>query len=145
MKNNPQYHEDFCEWTFHTANLLRQGKYEEVDIENVAKKIEGLARRDKHQSIEKLIEVISLLLKWQLQPKKQTRRLDLRILNLRIKLSFILNDSPLLTNKMSEMLNELYQSAVNELVTSTHLSAGDFPEKCPYSLKQCLDYRYLPE
>ena len=145
MKYNPQYHEDFCAWAFHTADLLREGKYEEVDIGNLAKRIEGLGKKNERQSIKKLIEIIVLLLTWQLDHKKQSRRLNLRILNQRFKLSLILDDSPILKNKMSEMLNDLYQSAVNELVANTDLSSSHFPEKCPYSFQQCLDYRFLPE
>jgi Domain of unknown function DUF29 len=36
------YGTDFAEWSAQTAELLRQGRFDEIDIENVAEEIQSL-------------------------------------------------------------------------------------------------------
>jgi hypothetical protein len=40
------YETDFVEWADHTAELLRQGKFNEVDLEHLIEEVEGLAGSD---------------------------------------------------------------------------------------------------
>ena len=41
------YDTDFAEWSARTAELLRAGRYDELDIENVAEEIESLGKAER--------------------------------------------------------------------------------------------------
>ena len=43
------YDEDFAVWTSETARLLRERRFEEVDIEHVAEEIADMGKRDKRE------------------------------------------------------------------------------------------------
>jgi len=47
------YDTDFVEWTARTAELVRSGRFDEVDLEHVAEEIEDLGKRDR-ASVESL-------------------------------------------------------------------------------------------
>ena len=66
-----EYERDFYSWTLHSAQLLRDGKFSEVDIENVAEEIESMGKSDKRQLINRFALLISHLLKWQYQPERR--------------------------------------------------------------------------
>lgn len=40
------YETDFVEWAAHTADLLRQGRFADVDLANLIEEIESLGRND---------------------------------------------------------------------------------------------------
>lgn len=42
-----QYHTDFVAWADETAKLLRQHRFEEIDLDALVEEIEGLAKRDR--------------------------------------------------------------------------------------------------
>jgi hypothetical protein len=41
------YDTDFVEWTARTAELLREGRFDEVDLEHLAEEVEDLGRSDR--------------------------------------------------------------------------------------------------
>lgn len=48
MNRDPQsYDEDFFVWTQHQATLLRDGKWDALDLLNLAEEIESLGKRDR--------------------------------------------------------------------------------------------------
>lgn len=138
------YDRDFYSWAFHNAQLVRQGKFQRLDIRHVAEEIEKLGRNDMRRSIKNLVILLAYLLKWQFQPEKRSKRLNLSILNQRIKVVLVLDDSPSLNKKIKESLEDIYQKAVFEAVLETALPEQCFPKRCPYSWQQCLDYVFLP-
>ena len=61
---NSLYETDFFAWTQEQAQLLRERKFDDIDLENLAEEVETVGRSDKHQieSAKKSgIEVYNLL------------------------------------------------------------------------------------
>src|SRR5580700_894552 len=48
------YDTDFVEWTAHTAELLREGRLDAVDLEHLAEEIEDLGKSDRHTVLSHL-------------------------------------------------------------------------------------------
>ncbi|KJU85540.1 protein containing DUF29, partial [Candidatus Magnetobacterium bavaricum] len=40
------YEVDFYQWAFHNADLLRQGRFAEIDLENIVEELESMARNN---------------------------------------------------------------------------------------------------
>ena len=63
------YETDFVEWADHTAELLRQGKFDEVDLEHLIEEVEGLAGSDRDAVVSQLRRMLPLI-KERIQPER---------------------------------------------------------------------------
>lgn len=66
--SNSLYEQDFYAWANEQAALLRAGKLDSADIENIAEEIESMGRSQKSQVINRLTVLLLHLLKWRYQP-----------------------------------------------------------------------------
>jgi hypothetical protein len=140
------YDADFFEWTQSTAEMIRQGRLAEVDLEHVAEEIEDMGKRDRREVRSRLIVLIAHLLKWQVQPELRAgSSWQATVREQRKPLRLVLEDSPSLRRIPREELFPIFRSAVEEAVEETGLSADRFPSSCPYTAEQILDGDFLPE
>ena len=58
------YDKDFYLWTIQNANLLREGRLTEIDIENIAEELESMGRSEKRELLNRLAVLIAHLIKW---------------------------------------------------------------------------------
>lgn len=63
------YDSDFSAWAVEQAALLRAGRLDAVDAENIAEEIESLSRSDKREILNRMIVLLKHLLKWRYQPE----------------------------------------------------------------------------
>lgn len=61
------YETDFNLWLEETAFLIKEGKLDRLDIENLLEEIEGMSRREKDAIESNLIRVLQHLIKWNYQ------------------------------------------------------------------------------
>ncbi len=59
------YETDFYQWTQQQADLLRQGAWSALDMENLIEEIDDMGRSQKNALQSYLFNVIIHLLKWQ--------------------------------------------------------------------------------
>jgi hypothetical protein len=71
------YDTDFVEWTAHNAELLRQGRFGEVDLEHVAEEIENLGKRDLRAARSQLRGMLTHWIKRKIQPERHGLMLQL--------------------------------------------------------------------
>ena len=62
------YDTDFYQWTQTMALALRQGHWQDLDIENLVEEIESLGRSEKRALKSRLEVLLMHLLKWAYQP-----------------------------------------------------------------------------
>jgi hypothetical protein len=67
--NAVSYEEDFVAWLEDQARRARRGKAGELDLENIAEELEGIARSDRREIRYRLIVLLVHLLKYSAQPK----------------------------------------------------------------------------
>lgn len=140
-----EYDRDFYTWALHSAQLLRQGKFSEVDIENVAEEIESMGKRDRRQIISRLAVLIAHLLKWKFQKDKRSNSWESTIKEQRIKVIDLLDESPSLKHELEEKLYHAYEQSTLIATRETGLSPDTFPNKCPFNIEQCLDKKFFPD
>ena len=144
-KIQEEYNQDFYAWTIHNAQLLREGKLSEIDIEHIAEEIESMGNGDKRELVSHLAVLIAHLLKWQYQPMRQSKSWMLTIKEQRIKIIQLLKESPSLKHEINSKLEDAYEQAVVKAEIETALDESTFPHDCPFNLDQCLDQRFFPE
>lgn len=138
------YEKDFYAWMQQNAKLIREGRWNEVDVENLAEEIEGMSRTEKRELIHRLIVLIMHLLKWQFQPDKQCKSWRSTIWTQRRELIRLLQDSPSLKPILKKMLVEIYPDAVVKASEETSLPESYFPQECPLTWEQIMDIDFLP-
>src|SRR5437868_6313803 len=107
----PSYEQDFYLWCYRMAELIRAGRFDEVDRENVAEEIESLARRDLAGLINRTVSLLVHLLKRDYQPKKHTRSWDATIREQRRRIEVKIGDIPSLRQKLPALIHDHYERA----------------------------------
>ena len=138
------YDRDFYEWSQEMAQLIREQRWSEVDVENLAEEIESLGRRDRSAVFNRLVVLLTHLLKWQFQPGKRSGSWEATIIVQRDRLIRKLNESPSLRSRIEDTVKDAYSVAREAAKAETGLAAGHFPELCPYSSEQVLKQHWLP-
>ncbi len=142
---NPTYETDFYAWLLKSAELLRRGEFAELDLEQIAEELEGMARSDKRQLVNRLAVLLAHLLKWQYQPEKRSKSWQRTIREQRKRISLLLEDSPSLKYEIEEKLTDAYEIAVLSAANETGLDEDYFPESCEYALDEVLDSEFYPD
>jgi hypothetical protein len=127
------YDRDFYTWSQEQGRLVREGRWSEVDRENIAEEIESLGR-EQFNKLESAIRVVLIhVLKWDHQPKRRSRSWALSIRSHRVELEAVLSDNPGLKPRIAEATARAYRRARLEAANETGLKLATFPEECPYS------------
>ena len=143
--SNSLYDRDFYAWANEQAALLRAGRLTEADIENIAEEIESIGRSEKRELINRLVALLTHLLKWQFQPAFRGNSWRLTIEELRYRVDYHLGDNPSLKSQLDQALRTAYRSAANEASIETGFARGTFPAECPYSYEQMMNPDFWPE
>ncbi len=126
------YERDYYSWALEQARLLREGRLDAIDRENLAEEIEDLGREQFHK-LERALRVLMMhMLKWDHQPERRTRSWTLSIAAQRIRLERVLKENPDLKSRLGEAIDEGYRLARIEAAQETDLPLKTFPDTCLY-------------
>jgi hypothetical protein len=134
---SPQYDEDFYLWTQEMAGQLRAGRFDRVDVENVAEEIESLGRSDKRQLYNRLERLLMHLLKERLRGKS-TASWRSTLAEQRVRVRRLLKDSPSLAPLLAEAVKDVYPDAVERAAIEMNVERSCFPAVCPFPLIEIL-------
>src|SRR5947208_1650555 len=105
----PSYEQDFYLWCYRMAELIRAGRFEELDRENVAEEIESLARRYLTGLRSRTRTLIVHLLKHDYQPEKRSKSWNHTIREQRMRIRDNIRDNPSLKRMLPTLLQEHYE------------------------------------
>ena len=141
------YEEDFPLWAERQAALLRAGRFDELDLENLIEEVEDLSRRER-ETVESYVEmIVEHLLKIELSRATRPRRgwlitIDKQRARLARKLTTTLR------NHLQAELGALYgglRRPVARQLEKDDAPSQSLPSICPYTLEQVLDPEWLPQ
>jgi hypothetical protein len=142
VEREPGYDDDFFLWSQRQAALIRTGRFELVDLENVAEEIDGLGRSDLAQLGNRLEVLIMHLLKWQFQPDPRPGSWRGTIRTQRGRILRLLRQSPSMRQRVAEQAEDGYPRAAANAADETSLERARF--LCPYTVEQLLDDDFWP-
>jgi hypothetical protein len=61
------YEQDYYAWIMHHAELLRQGKLQQLDREHLTEELESMGASERREFESRIVFLIMHLLKWQYQ------------------------------------------------------------------------------
>ena len=139
------YEKDFYSWTQEQAGLLKNGRFSELDIDNLIEEVESMGRSEKRELESRLTILLLHLLKWKYQEVRRGRSWQLSIDEQRIQFCKTLNENPGLKSALDEIINDAYKLAVIKAAWETKISKAVFPECCPWNLAQFIEDAFYPD
>lgn len=147
------YEDDPIAWGLCQAELIKSGRWAELDIEHLIAELIGMGISDSNELENRLTILLAHLLKWQFQYQKlavqwqgfagQSWRST--IIEQRDRIQKRLRRSPGLKSKLHNLLTEAYRDAISLAAKETNLPYTTFPPNCPYTWQQIIDDNFYPQ
>lgn len=144
MNKPVDYETDFSAWALHNAQLLREGKFAELDVEHLIEELEDMGN-NRQELANRFIILIAHLLKWEYQPDNRSNSWKGSINEQRVRITRLIRNKPSLKPGLLNAIVDAYGDAVELASDDTGFSKSVFPTTCPYSPEQLLEKHFFPE
>lgn len=138
------YDADFAAWVERQAALLRDGRFSELDRDNLLEELESMGSNEHHELRSRLIVLLAHLLKCKYQPQRKCKSWFSTIGEQRDQIALRLERSPSLGQYMDRYVKAAYRSAVTRASLETGLPRSVFPASVPFSQGEMLDLDFIP-
>ncbi len=88
------YQADYYGWLQENAQLIREKRFSELDVDNIIEELESMGKSEKRELSNRLTVLLMHLLKWQYQSVKRSTSWRNTIAVQRIDIRELLEDSP---------------------------------------------------
>lgn len=135
---NTNYHHDLAAWAAHQADLLKAGRMQELDVENLIEEMQAMSRKEHRELMRRMRILIAHLLKWEFQPTHRGNSWRRTINDQRQEIADLLEDSPSLANHFDdyEWLQRAWERGVRQAETETGLN--HFPDEMIWTISDIL-------
>ncbi|WP_422134714.1 DUF29 domain-containing protein [Endozoicomonas sp. ALD040] len=139
------YESDFYSWTKQQAQLIKERRFDELDLDNLAEEVEDMGKYEPRSLTSHLMQLLMHLLKWQYQPERRSRSWRDSIILQRAKAKDLLDENPGLKLRKAELYKKAYQKAVVLAAKQTELLLKTFPSECPWTYEEVMHDDFLPK
>lgn len=139
------YETDFFGWTREQAELLKSGRFSELDTEHLIEEIEAMGRSERQQLTRRFEILLIHLLKWKYQPAFRGRSWQLTITEQRRRIAKLLAANPSLQPEIDACFLDAYDDARFGAMKETGLALESFPVEPPFDLYKVLGLGYWPD
>jgi hypothetical protein len=133
------YEIDFHGWTIEQSQFLELGKFDRLDLSNLAEEIASLGRQQRQELENRLAILLGHFLKWNLQLELRGKSWKLTIKEQRRQIQRLIKGNPSLKPYLSEAIIEGYASALILVAQETPFNYQDLPQECPFEIDQIFD------
>jgi hypothetical protein len=141
------YEADFYAWAAQQAELLRERRFDELDLDHLIEEVADLGVSERNMVMSRARQIMQHFLKLQYSPAKLPRRgWKESIVTQRSDLEDVL--TPSLHRELEGGLPHVYARARRDAAKDLRqdkVAERTLPTTCPYSLEQVLDANWLPE
>ena len=139
------YEKDIVAWANEQAGFIRAGRFDLLDLENIAEEIEDVGKSEKRELASRIAVLLSHLLKWQFQSGRRGASWQRTIKEQRKEIIYDLKETPSLKPLLNdaEWMDMVWGRAVSVALNETDLDI--FPESCPWTTEQIISQAFFPE
>lgn len=134
-----RYEDDLYTWVREQVALLRSGRVDALDLENIAEELSDVGSSQYSQMESTLRVLIMHMLKWDQQPEKRTPSWIYSIREQRRRYAKILKKNPGLKSHLDEIRAEIYPISRDWASDECNLPPDEFPPECPYDWDDLLE------
>jgi Domain of unknown function DUF29 len=138
------YEQDETAWLDQMADLIRQGRYEELDYTNLGEYLSDMAVRDRREVKSLLTTFLADWLRWEKQPERRSGEWAANIVAQRQELADLVF-SGVLRSHAEAVLDDAYDNAARQVAIETGDSIDSFPRERPCSIDELIRVDQLPE
>jgi Domain of unknown function DUF29 len=138
------YDADFVQWSDRTAQLLREQRFADLDLEHLIGEIEDLGNRHRDALDSQLTRLLMHLLKYEFQPEQRSESWLGSIKESRKQIKRLCRKYPSLNPYLEQCWEECYTDAIEDANDETGLPQSQFPVQCLYAIADILDPEFLP-
>lgn len=142
------YESDFAAWAFEQAAAVQRGDWRALDVPNLVEELESMGRQQRAELRNRLAVLLMHLAKWEHQPMMRVlhgRSWGSTIVTQRGELRGVMDDSPSLASYVPEAMAAAWENGRRKAARETGVELGSFPEACPYTWEQAMDYDWMPD
>jgi len=148
-----EYEQDFHQWIEHHIALLKEKRFEEIDLEHLIDELESMSKSDLRELRNRFVILIAHLLKWEYQLNQLQERWEAftgkswkdTIIEQRYHLVDLLEENPSFERFLADTIVTAHPKALKIAIKETGLPKSVFPNECPYTIEQLLDEDFYPE
>lgn len=131
-RNRPTADSDFAAWIYDQVAALKEGRFSDLDIDDLVDEVESLAKRDFKAFTSALRIILLHMLKWDFQPERRGNSWR-RSINAARKAAWAeLASSPSFRSRIRDATDDAYGSARMIAADETGVFERNFPVECPY-------------
>ncbi len=134
-----RYEDDAYTWALQQADLLREGRVEDLDRINLADEIADVGRREYDKLESALARILQHLLNWDHRAERRSRSWVLSIEAHRTVAAHQLADHPGLKRTLIQAVARGYERGRLEALDETGLPRSALPEACPYNWSEIME------
>jgi hypothetical protein len=138
-RNYPAYEEDFAAWLQAQADLLRERRFDELDIPNLVEEVESVGRSEFRALMSAVELIIFHMMKWDYQVERQGRSWRDTINTQRQAVTKLLEDNPSFKSRLEEAVSRSYPGIPEKVDQETGVPAHRLPGTCPYSWDEIMN------
>lgn len=139
------YETDFYQWAETTVQLLKERKFNELELDNLIEEIEELGRSQKKAAASNLRILLLHLLKWAYQPSNRDNGWLASINEHKRRLLDDFEESTSLKRHFDEAFDKCYRKAKEDASIEMRIDVALLPKACPFSQDHVLQVGWLPE
>ena len=131
-------------WIIETIKLLKERKFEQLDLENLIEKLDDLGNEKRHKVeslLQQIIRHLLLLEYWSDEYERNYRHWCAEVISFRSQLNDRMTTN--FYNHLDENISNIYNKARKYVSVKSGLET--FPQQCSYTLKQLLDEDWFPK
>jgi len=138
------YETDVVAWANEQAQLIRAGKFDQLDLEHLAEEIEDVGKSEQRELASRMAVLLMHLLKWKFQPERRSQSWASTLRDQRVRLAIALRATPSLKASLddADWQLEAWLDARTQARKETNLD--NFPETCPWAMADVLTEGWLP-
>jgi hypothetical protein len=140
------YEKDIIAWANEQASFIRAGRFDFLDLENIAEEIEDVGKSEQRELESRMAVLLAHLLKWQFQPTHRGASWEKTISVQRKMVVRRIQKTPSLKHTMqdTEWWDDAWIDAVAQAAKETGIDILKFPESCTWTPEQTLDQSFFP-
>ena len=131
------YEQDETAWLDQMADLVRERRTDELDLDHLAVYLQDMANRDRREVVNRLIVLMTHRLKWTHQPEQRSASWKRTIFTQRTRLEGLIGQG-VLRNHAQSVIDSAYRKAVQGAALEIKRPIATFPPQCPYTLENLL-------
>jgi hypothetical protein len=134
-----RYADDIYTWVQEQVALLRAGRVDALDLENIAEELSDVGS-EQYDKLERAIDMLlAHALKWDHQPERRSRSWSLTIAEQRVRIDRQLRKNPGLKSRIAEAVADGYRLGRIRAAREMKRALKSLPAECPYTWDEILN------